>query len=561
MSFLSAFLLVGILVAIHEFGHFIIAKLCGVHCTVFSIGYGKRLFGYTWNGTDYRISMLPFGGYVQMAGTDIFGVNDQEGQEEGDEVLEDENGFMKKSVWARIAIVAAGPLFNLMLPVIVFTALYMGGEPQPAAVVGMIDWDSPAKEAGLLPADEIKTIDGKSIISWLFFVEFLRDLEEGAHELSFVRDGIEQNTTFYKQEKRFFGVDFMRPNNEIGVDDPNSPAGKAGLRTFDRILSIDNVETKDFVQIQTALQGKESVLVRYTRLGIESQTKITLDAQWIPKINVDFIGVDTRWGLLSATLFIDDVSETVQDEGLFSGCTSAPPPASPAIVEGIEAGDRLIRIDGALVREWGDIPLAVSKSMEGDAENATVRKVSIDLIRQGQIHSLEIEPKVIQDTDSMGVYRYRPILGIRRGGGYEDGPKTRLYSSFASAITRSANETVLISGFIIKQLAKLVTGEAAVEKSLGGPVEIVAQAKKAAEEGIFEWSRLMALMSISLGIINLVPVPVLDGGQLLFFLIEGIRGKPVSPKMREYALQIGVIFMALLMLFVLFFDVARLFGG
>jgi regulator of sigma E protease len=296
-------------------------------------------------------------------------------------------------------------------------------------------------------------------------------------------------------------------------------------------------------------------------LGQEAETTITLSGSWVPKINVDFLGVDARWGFLTATLFIDDVSETVQDEGLFSGCTSAPPPASPAMVEGIEPGDRLIRIDGGQIRSWGDIPRAVSKAMEGEGESSTVKPVQVELIREGSILSLEIEPKVVQDTDGMGRYRYRPILGIRRGGGYEDGPMTRIYTSFGDSISRASRETILISGFIIEQLGKLITGEAAVEKSLGGPVEIVVQAEKAAKEGIFEWARLMALMSISLGIINLVPVPVLDGGQLLFFFIEGIRGKPVSPKMREYAMQIGVIFMAMLMLFVIFFDVARLFGG
>ena len=556
MSFLSAFLLIGILVAIHEFGHFIIAKLCGVHCTVFSIGYGKRLVGFEWKGTDYRLSALPFGGYVQMAGTDIFGVNEDEEEPE-----DNENGFMKKPVWARIAIVAAGPIFNLILPIVVFTGLYMAGEPQPAPVVGMVDWDSAAQDAGLLPNDEIQSLNGVDTQSWLSFVKLLKELPAGSYPLKYNRNGQEKTASVDIKEDTFFGVSAMRTNNEIGVDDPSSPAGIAGLRTFDRITSINDVDTPDFVAIQKELIGKDSVKVEYTRMGQSAATVMKLNPQWVPKINVDFIGIDTRWGLLSATLFIDDVSQTVQNEGLLSGCTSAPPPASPAMVEGIEAGDRVVRIDGDLVRVWGDIPSYVSKAMIGEGDTADVKTLSVDLIRQGEVVSLDITPKVVQDTDGMGRYRYRPILGIRRGGGYEEGPKTRVYTSFMDSIDRASRETVMISGFIVEQLGKLITGEAAVEKSLGGPVEIFVQAEKAAKQGIFEWARLMALMSISLGIINLVPVPVLDGGQLLFFLIEGIRGKPVSPKMREYAMQIGVIFMALLMLFVLFFDIARRFGG
>ena len=152
MSFFSAFVLIAILVAIHEFGHFIVAKWCGVQCTVFSIGYGARLFGFEWNGTDYRLSALPFGGYVRMAGTDIFGTGEAS---EADEPLDFEQSFMYKPVWQRILIVAAGPIFNLILPVVVFSALFMSGDPQPAPVVGLVDWGSPAQEAGILPGDRI----------------------------------------------------------------------------------------------------------------------------------------------------------------------------------------------------------------------------------------------------------------------------------------------------------------------------------------------------------------------------------------------------------------------
>ena len=115
----AALILIGVLVFIHEFGHFIVAKMLGVHCTIFSIGYGKRLIGIEFGGTDYRISMLPFGGYVRMAGADPFGHGDED-----DHLLENpEDAFMRKAVWKRLLIVAAGPIFNLVLPIVAFTAL------------------------------------------------------------------------------------------------------------------------------------------------------------------------------------------------------------------------------------------------------------------------------------------------------------------------------------------------------------------------------------------------------------------------------------------------------
>jgi regulator of sigma E protease len=213
------------------------------------------------------------------------------------------------------------------------------------------------------------------------------------------------------------------------------------------------------------------------------------------------------------------------------------------------------------VQSWVDVLDGVKDTMEGAGDEATARAMAVELIRDGELVSLDITPKVIRDTDAGGRYYYRPILGTSRGGGYVDGPMTRQYYPFTLALSRATEETVIISGLIIEQLGKLLTNEAAVEKSLGGPVEIVRQASEAAEKGLFTWARLMAMLSISLGIINLVPVPVLDGGQILFYLIEGIRGRPVSHVIRERAQQIGVLFLVLLMMMVLVFDIRRWLVG
>ena len=197
MTLLPAIALVAILVFVHEFGHFIVAKLCGVHCTVLSIGYGKRLVGFEWRGTDYRISMLPFGGYVLMSGADPFGTH-----EVMDEDTDPETAFMQKPVWKRILIVLAGPAFNLILPICTFTLLLMSGEMQPAPVIGEVEWGTPAHNAGLVAGDEIQQINGVQTPSWEIVYKQLDTLPEGKYSMVIEREGKRKNLRFrLKQEE------------------------------------------------------------------------------------------------------------------------------------------------------------------------------------------------------------------------------------------------------------------------------------------------------------------------------------------------------------------------
>ena len=168
---------------------------------------------------------------------------------------------------------------------------------------------------------------------------------------------------------------------------------------------------------------------------------------------------------------------------------------------------------------------------------------------------------MIRDTNAGGEYRYRPILGTTRDGSYADGPTISVKHSFGVAAQKSVKETGLIIQFILKQLKKLVVGEAAVHKNIGGkPIEIVRQASDAAEKGVYAWVQLMSLISISLGVMNLLPIPVLDGGQLLFYLFELVRGKPLPIRWRADSTD-SSSFLIFFMLFVVVFDIERWISG
>ncbi len=562
-SIVAAVALIATLVFIHELGHFLVAKACGVRVTIFSIGFGRRIFGFTHGGTDYRLSLLPFGGYVQMAGADPFGY-----QDDTDDLDDPEASFQRRPIWQRLAVLAAGPAFNLILPIVVFTGLLMAGEPQPAAVVGTVDPGSPAEQAGLWSGDEVRSVAGQPVTTWRELGDRLAAAEEGPVRLEIVREGREQTLTM-QVPARGSGVDLglghERVDTIAGVADPASPAGKGGVRTGDRVVAVNGVEVKDWTAIARALTAAgDEVRLTVDAEGTERQVTLVADPSWVPPSPTLIEAPEGRWGLETASLYIGSVGATVDDGSgdLLSGCRpGVTEPPSPAMEAGLREGDRFLSLNGQPVRAWGDVLDSVRNTMEGTGEEATARPVALEVVRDGKILPLTLTPTVIRDTDPFGQYYYRPILGVVRLGSYVDGETTRVYYPFTAAARQAVAETWGLGTFIVGHIGKLLTGEAAVKKSLGGPVEMFRQAGNAAERGLFDWARLMGMLSISLGIVNLLPVPVLDGGQILFYALEGIRGRPLSLAIRERIQQVGLLFLVLLMLSVLVFDIQRIFEG
>jgi regulator of sigma E protease len=563
MSILAAVSMIAILVFIHELGHFLVAKACGVHVTVFSIGFGRRVAGFEFRGTDYRIGLLPFGGYVQMAGADPFGTG-----AEDDELLDDPSrAFLRRPVWQRLLVVSAGPAANLILPLVVFTTLLMAGEPQPASVVGGVSRDSIAAELGIVAGDSVIALDDGPVTTWGQLLTGVQAWESGSHKLTLERDGEQSERTLDWASDQVgtvgLGLTMLRPSAIIGVDDPASPAGLAGLLSGDEIVDVGGSEVRDWIDLSAVLAEQDGpVAVRFERAGTSHQTQLKPNpGAWVPLSTIPW-PVTAKLGLMPASLFLGTVGERVSRDttDVFAGCrpsvTQAPAPAHEG---GLLSGDRFYRLDGQPVTSWGDVLSGVKDTMEGDGLEATARPIRVEVVRAGAVVDVEMTPTVIRDTDALGRYYHRPVLGVSRMGGFVPGPNTRVYYSFPDALSRATRETTALTGYILEQIGKLLTGGAAVQKSLGGPVEMVRQARKAADEGLFRWARLMGMLSISLGIINLLPVPVLDGGQFLFYAIEGIRGRPLSLAIRERAQQIGVLLLVLLMVSVLFFDLRRLF--
>ncbi len=426
----SFIIVLGILIFIHELGHFLVAKYSGVGVERFSLGFGPRLFGIKVGETDYCISLIPFGGYVKMVG--------EAPDEEVSSQLKPKS-FTHKPLRVRTSIVASGPLMNIALALILFPVLFMMGIKVPSyvdgpPVVGYVEEGEPAERAGLRPGDLIVAVDHKPISTW--------------EEL-----------------------------------------------------------TKSI-----ALSPEKSVTLLVRRNGREFTASIT------PTTSREGIGVAGLYPPMRPVI---------------GGVT----PGFPAERAGLRPGDLIVAIDGKPVFHWVELQKTIKKSPEE-------RTLLIE--RDGRRFSVKLKPRY---NEELQIY----LIGVTRLEEFV----TKSYGFFESirmGLVKAWELTVLL--FVI--IKGLVTGVYSI-KTLGGPIMIAQVAGRAAESGLADLISIIAFLSLQLGIINLLPIPVLDGGYLLFFAIEWIRGRPLSEHFLSIANQIGMALLLALMVFVTWNDLVRIF--
>jgi len=456
MSTLFYFILtIGILVSFHEFGHFWVARRAGVKVLRFSIGFGKVLWSYQKSpeSTEYVVSAIPLGGYVKM-------VDEREGEVKREDLP---FAFNRQSLWARTAIVAAGPLFNLGLAVALFWAVLVIGETGIKPILGVIEPGTIAQESGFAEGDEIVSIDSKSTPTWS---EALNVLVEEA----------------------------MSGDREIEVQVKNFDG-----QQYQKIVKIAEDEAQD-------------PEVFYKRLGFKP---------WMPKLKP----------------VIGDIL-----------------PESAALAAGLKKGDRIISADGVAIEEWMQWVNMV-KSHPG---------VEIHLIveREGSRLPISITPKSVPSDENAQGKEAKAEGKIGAAVLIPEDVKNYLRAEYSlpplAAIPAAIKKTYSYSYSTLVMMAKMVVGQASV-KNLSGPISIAQYAGQSASIGLVHFIKFIALVSVSLGILNLLPIPVLDGGHLLFYGIEALKGSPVSENMQLLFQQIGMAILISLMALVMVLDIQRLF--
>jgi len=440
----------GVLIVVHEYGHYLVARACKVKVLRFSVGFGRPLA--TWrlgpDRTEWVLAAIPFGGYVKM-------LDEREGPVEPAELA---RAFNRQSVWKRFAIVIAGPLFNFVFAVLVYAGLFMYGLPEARPILGAPPAGTLAAAAGVHAGDTVRAIDGEPIATW--------------------------------QELRW------------------------------RVL-------------QAALQRQSAQLETLDERGHIAM--VALDLSGFPSADVE-----------------TDVLEKI-------GLRLYRPPLEPVLGQvlgggaaeraGLMSGDRILRVDGSPIENWDAFVNAIRSHPGGE--------LSIAFERAGSEHRAQVVP----DAVSAGNARIGRIgAGPRQPEGYAEKLVIRVQHGPLASLGRAAAKTADIALFSLKMLGKMLIGEVSW-RHLSGPVTIADFAGQSASLGWVSYLTFLALISISLGVLNLLPIPLLDGGHLMYYAIEIIKGKPVSERFMELGQRVGLALLLVMMAFAFYNDLNRLLTG
>lgn len=546
MSVVYFLLLVGVLVSIHELGHFLAAKALDVKVLRFSLGFGPAIARVRGGETEYRIGIVPLGGYVRLLGEDP-----------ADPITAEEQhrAFSGKPLWKRLVVVFAGPAANLALPLVIYFAFFLGHTELPAAVVGGVLAGSPAAEARLEPGDRVVEIDGHAIRYWED-LERIVDASAGKSLRFTIRRG-EREFSSYVEPRRdvIYGRDGLSTRQgligvvhapfrpQIGVLDPRSPAGVAGLRTGDLVISVDGEPVESWTELDRALARRtRRVTIAYLRadrlpLGFAD---VKLYQPGVADLVPDFVvGPDRRriveTGVRSAEFFVASVE-----------------PDSPAARAGLRPGDLVETLDGEPVAHWRLFDQALQAEPDRDWRIGWLRATDAGVER----HEAVIRQERRRVLDEYGHAYTRLVFGASNDFRPGQGEMAPIEGRFLYAATHAWERTGATIAEMVRGLASILRGEMP-SGTVGGPIMVYRIASVSGQKGWDTFLLMIALISINLGLINLLPIPILDGGHLVMFAIEAIRRRRLSPRVRDAVIFAGLAVIVSLTVLALRNDIVR----
>lgn len=539
------FLLLGLLIFVHELGHYLVAVYFGVRVETFSLGFGKKLFSYKRGETTYCLSLIPLGGYVKMYGDDP-----------SVEIPESEkkHSFLHKPVWPRIAIVLAGPLMNLFFAIIVFAAVGLMGESVPSSKLGDISTKSIAYASGFRSGDVITQINDTKVTEWREVKELIEPAAEKVLTFTVTRESdgkseniqstpvLGKNSFIFSTQRQVGIIEGLETDSTasiVGVKSPNSAAALAGVKSFDIIEKINGTEITYFRQMENLIsKSGESLTLVVRAFDQEGKTPeprtVNISLSSLDK-NLPYLD---QLGLERPDLYLLNIK-----------------PKSPAAVAGLKSGDTIVKLNGTAVESWQSVLNAVKTF---DPKN---KSISFTFLREDKEQTVDITPEQIELPTEQGAMETRYAIGVIPA--LLSAPTDAVVSKItnpAMALVHGVEQSWVWSKLIAVSLVRLVQNEVSA-KNIGGVITIGRVASKSFEVGAVAFMKMMAIISINLFLLNLLPVPVLDGGHLVFFTLEAIKGTPISFKKLEIAQQVGLVLLLSLMMFALFNDISHLISS
>jgi len=543
MSVLYFLLLVGVLVLIHELGHFVAAKLLDVKVLTFSIGYGRPIVRVKLGETEYQIGAFPLGGYVRILGIESNAADDPSQKADAG------RSFASRPLWQRLVVVLAGPAANLLLPVAIYFVFFAGHTTLPAAVIGDVFDGGAASRAGIEPGDRVLEINGRTVRYWEELEDTVRSSAGKELRLRVSRNGktferyvtpIEETVHDRDGQTRhvgWAGITHAPFVPIVGVVDGQSPAAKAGLRTGDLIISIDGQAVTNWRDVQRAL-GKfvrRTSLVYFRGAEVPGVPQVELlapgFADLVPETRVaDTLERHSYTGLEHAEMFVARV-----DAG------------SPADTAGLRPGDLVVALDGKPVQHWHDLDQRLQTEPDKTFKLSWKRAVG----DKTETMSADVTQVHRQRLDDYDHTVSRLVFGagndIDRGHGAMVPIDGRVGYAMSKAFERTG-ETI---GTMTRGFFQIL--------ALGGPVTLWRAATVSGNQGWDSFLLMLALVSVNLGLINLLPIPMLDGGHLLVFAIEAIRRRKLTAETHKRLQLAGLVLIGIITILALRNDVMRFF--
>lgn len=527
MDLFYPIILISSLIFVHELGHFLFAKAFGVKVLTFSLGFGPKVLRLRGRETEYCISLIPLGGYVRMleaAKSDVVLPEDRK------------RTFESLPMYKRLVVVLAGPTMNLVFPVLLYFAVFVGDGPFLPPTVGVVLPGHPA-DGKLMPGDRIMSVNGEEVATFdevkriitkspgkLLRFKVFRDNRHVDVEVT-SEDTVERRELDITERVGSVGIQPSAPTAVVGVPNPESPAYRAGLRTFDIVTNVGGVPVRRFNDLTEAFRDNagETLPITYLRPvavpnALGGLADVAVLEAGVVALTPDAAGstLSERTGLELSDLY----AAVVPEDSYFYKA-------------GLRRGDKVLKLDEEAVAAWSTFRERVL------AQPDRPHRIDYQAARDGLIRSGTFQVRREDFTDDHGQSFSFYVLQIQHWVPLAPEERVEHSSPLRYALTKAVEETADVTHFVMVSIVRLIEGRISL-KSLSGPITIYEVAGEEGRKGADHFIWVMALISINLGLFNLLPIPVLDGGHLLFFAIETVLRRPLPLRFRELAHVVGM---------------------